>query len=229
MPKSSSQFLSCVDDEIITTCILALSSILFSFSLSFFCSGSRACRRLIDYVFQHRKDDFTPLETIPKFLGVIGIDPFRARRGGPRAESEGLHLARTLLLAFRYDQYAYERGLGSTIGGSLCDHEDWNLLFRHSQLELSILRAEYLRWCRNQFPWALREALQNSKVRFLIWVEPVSFVSILFLGAFPWSSFLSFVPRTVIHKVCPEPSIQILITGDYPIRKAIPPDSGGVL
>ncbi|GJV37512.1 reverse transcriptase domain-containing protein [Tanacetum coccineum] len=37
----------------------------------------------------HREDDFTPLETIQRFLSVMGVDPFRARRGGLRAESGG--------------------------------------------------------------------------------------------------------------------------------------------
>ncbi|GKA35911.1 hypothetical protein Tco_0722402 [Tanacetum coccineum] len=37
----------------------------------------------------HHENDFTPLETIQRFLSVIGVDPFRARRGGLQAESGG--------------------------------------------------------------------------------------------------------------------------------------------
>ncbi|GKF77359.1 hypothetical protein Tco_0229829, partial [Tanacetum coccineum] len=36
----------------------------------------------------HRGDDFTPLETIRRFL-KLGVDPFRARRGGLRAGGKG--------------------------------------------------------------------------------------------------------------------------------------------
>ncbi|GJV52926.1 hypothetical protein Tco_1448667 [Tanacetum coccineum] len=36
----------------------------------------------------HRGDDFTPLETIRRFL-KLGVDPFRSRRGGLRAGGEG--------------------------------------------------------------------------------------------------------------------------------------------
>ncbi|GJR03495.1 hypothetical protein Tco_0526479 [Tanacetum coccineum] len=37
----------------------------------------------------HRKDGFTPLETIRRFLGVIGSDPIQSRRGGLRADEDG--------------------------------------------------------------------------------------------------------------------------------------------
>ncbi|GJS62491.1 hypothetical protein Tco_0657275 [Tanacetum coccineum] len=41
------------------------------------------------YTGNHHEKDFTPLETIQRFLSVMGVDPFRARRGGLQAESGG--------------------------------------------------------------------------------------------------------------------------------------------
>ncbi|GKE12865.1 hypothetical protein Tco_1416416 [Tanacetum coccineum] len=51
----------------------------------------------------HREDDFTPLETIRRFLGVIGSRSFPAWRGGLRAESKGMSSS----LSVECDVYIY--------------------------------------------------------------------------------------------------------------------------